>query len=73
MLLNWNDQLKVWQAVGGLEVQILNTLKSLFNFSYEIINCHNDWGTKLPNGTWVGAVGLVSSNVCSTLFIYINL
>ena len=44
-------------------MHLIDTLSKFFNFSYEIINCNNNWGTKLANNTWNGLIGLLTKEV----------
>ncbi|OTF76281.1 hypothetical protein BLA29_005764, partial [Euroglyphus maynei] len=48
--------------LGGIEVEILYTLRDYFNFSTTFINTHDDYGQLQPNGTWTGMFGNLSTN-----------
>lgn len=52
-------------------MRLIETLSEYFNFTYEIINCHSQWGKFLPNKTWDGLIGLVSTEVSYKLLILI--
>jgi len=52
-----------WLVSGGFEGILVQTLSKYFNFTYEIINCNNDWGIQLPNKTWTGIIGKIVSKV----------
>ena len=47
---------------GRSEVELLNALKQLFHFQYEIVDFNQDWGNYL-NGTWTGFIGELFYNV----------
>ena len=47
---------------GGIEVELLNSLKQLFNFQYDIVDCNQQWGNYI-NGTWTGVIGSVFKKV----------
>lgn len=63
VFLSWDQKSQLWKGNGGAEMRLIETLSEYFNFSYEIINCHNQWGNLLPNNTWNGLIGLVSTEV----------
>ena len=52
-----------WIGAGGFELKMIETLAQYLNFSYEIINCNNVWGSLITNQTWNGIIGLLVKNV----------
>ena len=40
---------------GGIQVELLNSLKQLFNFQYSVVDCNEEWGNYM-NGTWNGVI-----------------
>jgi hypothetical protein len=42
----------------------LKSMNKYFNFTYKIIDCNSDWGIRLPDMTWTGIIGNVSTKVC---------
>ena len=63
VFLNWDQKRQKWLGKGGMEIQLIETLGEIFNFSYEIINCNNHWGNLLPNNKWNGIIGELSTEV----------
>lgn len=41
---------------GGIEVELLNSLKEFLNFQYSVVDCNQEWGNYM-NGTWSGVIG----------------
>ncbi|XP_023225694.1 glutamate receptor ionotropic, delta-2-like [Centruroides sculpturatus] len=47
----------------GFSFEIINKMAEYFNFTYEIIiPIHKVYGSKLPNGTWIGIIGMLANN-----------
>lgn len=46
---------------NGIDGLILRLIANDLNFKYELVIPENDWGVKLPNGTFSGATGLILS------------
>jgi len=63
LILDHETNNNTWLLSGGLEVKLLRALSDHFNFDYKIINCVEKWGIKLPNKTWTGVIGEISSKV----------
>lgn len=43
---------------GGIEGELMNSLKDYFKFEYHVIDCNGTWGS-YTNGTWTGVIGKV--------------
>ena len=48
---------------SGVEIEIIETLGKVWNFSYDIIDTKNSFGERLTNGSWTGIIGQVSEKV----------
>lgn len=46
----------------SIEAKLLTTLSKMFNFTFEMIYAHQDWG-KFENNSWTGTIGFVWNKV----------
>lgn len=47
----------------GIEYLIVKTFAMYYNFSINLISCHNEYGSQLKNGTWTGMIAKIANNV----------
>jgi hypothetical protein len=62
--LNRESKNNKWFFEGGFEAKLLHTMSEHFNFTYEVLFCNNEWRIQLPNKTWNGIMGKITSKVC---------
>ena len=58
---------------SGVEIEILESLRKVWNFSYHIIDTNGVWGERLPNGSWSGIIGDVYSKVSKSKILNIKI
>ena len=51
----------------GYEMMILHEMSSKFNFTFELIDIHRDWGTLLVDDQWSGIMGLLVNKVLASM------
>jgi len=49
--------------IDGIEENLINVLSKCLNFTYKLIDCHQNWGKKLANNSWTGVIGRVYEKV----------
>ena len=47
----------------GVEIDIIESVAKLWNFSYDIIDTNDIFGEQLDNGSWTGIIGQVFTKV----------
>ena len=47
----------------GLDVRLIKMCQKVLNFTYDIIDCHMDFGHKTNDNNWTGIIGQVFNNV----------
>ena len=50
----------------GIDAQIITTLSRVLNFTYTLVDCHQQWGALTGNNTWTGIMGALTTNVRHT-------
>ncbi|KAH7641335.1 hypothetical protein HUG17_4379 [Dermatophagoides farinae] len=53
----WDESLQLYRHEYGFETAILRILAERFNFTYRLIDCHDQYGSRLSNGSWSGLIG----------------
>ena len=61
--MDFENKSKQWYLSGGFDVYLIQCLSIYFNFTYQIINCNNEWGDRLTNNTWTGIIGKIVNKV----------
>ena len=51
------------KSFNGYEISIFKEMSKKFNFTYQIEECHQDWGRLLPDGNWTGIIGSLVNQV----------
>ena len=69
--MKYDYNINNWRLMGGSEYKLLQILSTVFNFTYSVVNCEEEWGTLLPNKTWTGIIGTLNQGV-SDLVIWIG-
>ena len=53
--------------MNGLDVEVIKIFQNKLNFTYDIIDCHRNWGNKYTdkynNTNWTGMLGLLYNKV----------
>lgn len=68
--VNYTSENGLVKFSGGYEVEILKILSAKFNFSYELLDCEQQWGSINADGTWTGVVGKLVNKVKNYLESY---
>lgn len=50
---------------SGVDYYMLQFMRNYFNFTYDVIDGHLEFGTKLDNGSFSGVVGMTNRSVRS--------
>ncbi|OTF75529.1 hypothetical protein BLA29_006696 [Euroglyphus maynei] len=58
----WNETDHTYKNLDGIDSWILRILKEYYNFTFELRNCHGQFGMKIENGTWTGIIGKLVRN-----------
>nr|XP_027201993.1 uncharacterized protein LOC113795951 [Dermatophagoides pteronyssinus] len=61
-IYGWDESIQAYRHVYGIDPFVLNLLARYFNFTYQLIDCHGDYGSPLPNGSLSGAIGRLARN-----------
>lgn len=59
----WDESLQSYRHEYGFETAILRILAERFNFTYRLIDCHDQYGSRLSNGSWSGLIGRMARHV----------
>ncbi|KAH9418389.1 hypothetical protein DERP_010258 [Dermatophagoides pteronyssinus] len=61
-IYGWDESMQTYRHVYGIDPFVLNLLARYFNFTYQLIDYHRDYGLLLSNGSWTGTIGRLSKN-----------
>ena len=55
--------MQTYRHIYGTDPFVLNLLARYFNFTYQLIDYHRDYGSLSSNGSWSGTIGQLARNV----------
>ncbi|XP_075676550.1 glutamate receptor-like isoform X4 [Dermatophagoides pteronyssinus] len=61
-IYGWDESIQAYRHVYGIDPFVLDIMARYFNFTYQLIDCHGDYGSPLPNGSLSGAIGRLARN-----------
>lgn len=60
VFMNYDQISCEWKLTAGVEVKLLQALSKHFNFTYQVIDCDNNWGVYISaNNSWTGIMGAI--------------
>ncbi|XP_075676549.1 uncharacterized protein LOC113795952 isoform X3 [Dermatophagoides pteronyssinus] len=61
-IYGWDESMQTYRHIYGTDPFVLNLLARYFNFTYQLIDYHRDYGSLSSNGSWTGTIGQLARN-----------